>query len=347
MSSSQKQQGLSKRLKEPSSSSSSLARTDTIKAGYFDGEGAEKERGAATGVAPAPAAGKAPLESSPGKALPSPSSSSSSSPPPLSRAEAAARLAALSAELERLQKNQAVLNDALARGRAVLVAPSASAAASSSAAHRRDDIDDVGDGHHPHHSTLTGALADPPLVDPSPGAQAAHKKKLRRQEARARGGRSSSKFVSAGLCGFEVADDLLRFDFAAAASADGGGGGGGGDTSANTEFRAPAFDQPQAKQTLRSLRSQAAELLPAGDPKLASFLKQLEAQQRWIIKMMLAENGGAGGGKLGTGDNNGGDSSSLIPASLVLSPLLKNPLARLAEAGMTVADDEGTAEMGR
>jgi hypothetical protein len=49
---------------------------------------------------------------------------------------------------------------------------------------------------------------------------------------------------------------------------------------------------------------------------------------------------GSGGAGAGVGDSS---SSSLIPASLMLSPLLKNPLARLAAAGMTVPDDEGTA----
>lgn len=329
-SSSETQALAAKRNKEPSSSSSnSLARTDTIKAGYFDGDveggaaGREKEKGGAAAGA-APAAGKrAPLEPSgdlPPSSL-SPSSPSHSSLSPA--ATAAARLAALSAELERLQKNQAVLADALARGRAVLAAPSSgslSASAPASSEH--------------HHSTLRGALADPPLVDPSPGAQAAYKKKLQRQVAKARGGKSSSKFVSGGLTGFEVAEDLLKVDFAVLAATD-------GEASSVSEFRAAAFDEPQTKQKLRSLRSQAAELLPAGDPKLASFLKQLEAQQRIILRM-LAEGGGViGGSKVGSG--NGGAGSDSIPASLMLNPLLKNPLARLAAAGMTMPDDDGTA----
>lgn len=325
-SSEQQQQGLAKqRLKEPSSSSS-LVRSDTIKAGYFDGgEGAaekEKERGAAKASAGASSSALG----------------SSSGAPILSPAESAARLAALSAELERLQKNQAVLEDALARGRAVLVVAPSSAAAPARRRNGDDDVDvDGDDGHRRPHSTLTGALADPPLVDLSPGAQAAHKKKFQRREAKARGGESSRRFVSGGLCGFEVAEDLLKFDF-----------DGGDNTSSSAEFRAAAFDEPQTRQKLRSLRSQAAELLPAGDPKLAKFLKELELQQRIILKML--SEGGIVGGKAEKGGTVGGDSSSsssLIPASLVLSPLLKNPLARLAAAGMTVPDDEGTAEMDR
>lgn len=325
-SSSEPQALAAKGNKDPSSSSSnSLARTDTIKAGYFDGDGEgaasgkEKEKGGAAAGAALAAGKKAPLESS--VDLP-PSSLSPSSPSPssFSPAAAAARLAALSTELERLQKNQAVLADALARGRAVLAMPSSSASAAASSEHR--------------HSTLSGALADPPLVDPSPGAQAAYKKKLQRQEAKARGGKSSSKFVSGGLTGFEVAEDLLKVDFAALAATD-------GEASSVSEFRAAAFDEPQTKQTLKSLRSQAAELLSTVDPKLASFLKQLEAQQRIILRM-LAEGGDViGGGKVGSG--NGGDSRDSIPASLMLNPLLTNPLARLAAAGMTVPDDEGTA----
>jgi len=332
-------QGLdAKRQKEPSpSSDSSLARADTIKAGYFDdneGAGKEEKRGAAAAGA-APPAGRAPP--GPPSDLPPPPSSSPPSPE-----AAAARLAALSAGLERLQKNQAVLADALARGRAVLLAPSAAAAAAAAAGGSGR-----GGGGGGRRSTLRGALADPPLVDPSPGAQAAHKKRLQRQEARSRGGASGSEFVSGGLCGFRVAEDLLRADFAALASADGEASSCSAPASA-AEFRAAAFDEPEPKQALRSLRSQAAELLPAGDPKLASFLKQLEAQQRIILRMLAESSAFEGGGvKAGSGGAGAGvgdsSSSSLIPASLMLSPLLKNPLARLAAAGMTVPDDEGTA----
>ena len=286
---------LAKRQKE-------LERADTIKASYLDDEEGGKEEGAP------PAAGEAPpLGPSGDLGLGPPPSSPSS---PSSPAASAARLAALSAELERLQKNQAVLADALARGRAVIASSSASAASNSASSSASSSA-----RHRLRRSTLGGALADPPLVDPSPGAQAAHKKELRRREARARGGAGSSRLVSGGLCGFDVAEDLLQVDFAAVADES---------SSTPTEFRAAAFDEPQPKQTLRSLRSQAAGLLPAGDPKLASFLKQLEAQQRLVLKMLLAERGG--------GDK-----------AVLLSPLLKNPLARLAAAGMTVPDDEGTA----
>jgi len=312
-----------------SSSSRSLARADTIKASYFDDDGEREEEEANPAAketkttSAAAAVGKPALESSGALDLPPLSPPHALTLPPT---EAAARLAALSAELERLQRNQAVLSDALARGAAVLVSPSSSepsspSSSSSSSAHHH---------HHHHHSTLSGALADPPLVDPSPGAQAAHKKRLRRQEARERGGAEGSKFVSGGLCGFEVADDLLQVDFTVVTSEE---------EAAAKEFRALRFDDPPSKQVLRSLRSQAAELLPAGDPKLARFLKQLEAQQRLILKLLAAsEESGGEGGNIESGNKS-------LSSSLLLSPLLKNPLARLEAAGMTVGDDEGTAQV--
>ena len=147
------------------------------------------------------------------------------------------------------------------------------------------------------------------------------------------GGASASKLVSGGLCGFDVAADLVQIDFSVAPDDEGSSSSSFSFSSPsssvnamNSEFRALAFDEttpPQQAQknkkqsTLRSLRSDAAELqqellVPAGDPKLGSFLKQLEEQQRLILRMLLAER--------------------KEEASLVL---LKAPLERLAAAGIT------------